>query len=349
MKRFKMKLRGLKVHGFRDLRITIFIMVVAVILLVLGANYLYESKIRVKTVKYGVTFSPEFTRELKLDVAQTYKSLLDELGVKHLRLPTYWTVIEKKRGKYDFTETDYLLDEAQSRGVEVILVVGIKQPRWPECHIPSWARALSVEDRQQAALLYIKKTVDRYKERGSIWAWQVENEPTLRHFGDNCGNPDIGFLKQEVDLVRKLDKRPIIVTGSGELDPWVIPMQASDIFGTTLYRTVYNSILGYTTYPVTPSFYDIKSKIVRRIFAPRNQKTIIAELQAEPWLSKNNPTRTPLTSYQKLFSIKKFKDNVEYARKTGIDEAYLWGVEWWYFMKTQGKSEYWDFAKTLFN
>ena len=36
-------------------------------------------------------------------------------------------------------------------------------------------------------------------------------------------------------------------------------------------------------------------------------------------------------------------------KKTGLDTFYLWGVEWWYWMKTaQNQPAIWTEAKTLF-
>ena len=43
------------------------------------------------------------------------------------------------------------------------------------------------------------------------------------------------------------------------------------------------------------------------------------------------------------------KETVEFANETGFDEIYLWGAEWWYFMKEQGQPQYWDYARELFN
>lgn len=298
-------------------------------------------------IVYGVTFSPRFAQDLGLDWQDTYIKILDELKVRQLRLPTYWDTLQPQAANYDFSQVDFMLDEAAKRGVQVVLVLGIRQPRWPECHIPNWAKSLSVNTKQEKILVTIEKVVGRYKNHPSILAWQVENEPLLKYFGE-CENPNIPFLKSEVDWVRKLTSKPIIVSDSGELGIWIVPMQLSDIFGTTLYRTVYNSILHYTTYPLLPYFYYIHSSLVRGIFAPNNQKTIIIELQAEPWSPTNNLKQTPISQQLSIFPLDKFRANLNYAKKTGFDESYLWGVEWWFWMDKQGHPEYLNYAKSLF-
>lgn len=305
-------------------------------------TYFYPSRIT-----YGVTFSSRYARYLNLDWEKTYIQMLDDLKVKNLRIPSYWDILQPQPQVYDFSETDYLLNEAGKRDAKVILVVGARQPRWPECHIPAWAKSLSVGDRQQRILQFIQKTVERYKNHPAVWAWQVENEPFLPFFGEGCDPIDEGFLRTEVNLVRSISHKTIIVSDSGELGSWIVPMQISDIFGTTLYRDVYNPVMGYFSYPVLPYLYNIKSQI-GRIFAPGNLKTIIIELQTEPWLSPENSKKgTPLRQTE-IFSLGNFNSNIAYAKKTGFDEVYLWGLEWWYFMAQQGYPQYLDFARTLF-
>lgn len=302
-----------------------------------------------ENIKYGVTFSPHQTDLLGLDWKEVYAAILDDLKVRNFRLPSYWTIIEKNRGEYNFEETDYLVNEAGKRNANVILTLGVKQPRWPECHLPDWARNLSKADRQQKTLDLIETVVNRYKNSPAITAWQVENEPFLYPFGENCYPPDANFLKQEVELVRSLDSRPIIISDSGELSSWARQMQLSDIFGTTLYRTVWNPVTKYTTYPVIPGFYPLKADFFKTFFAPNNQKTIITELQSEPWIPDNNPLNTPIEKQMEIFPLSKMQDIVEFAKQTGMDEIYLWGPEWWYFMKQNGHPEYWNYAKQLFN
>lgn len=328
----------------------IFISSLLVVYLVIYFSSLIFEKVFIKptNVVYGVTFSPLAAEELGLDWKTVYLAVLKDLDVKYLRLPSYWSTNERLPGEYDFSQTDFMIDEAKKSGAKVILTVGIKQPRWPECHTPNWVNTVSIEERQGYALKYIAETVNRYKNNSAVVAWQVENEPLLYFFASHCDAPDRNFLKKEVVLVRSLSKLPIIVSDSGELSVWGEQMQLSDIFGTTLYRTVWNPVLGYTTYPVPPGFYSLKSKIFKSLFAPNNQKTIIVELQAEPWFPENNALAVPINDQEEIFPMSQFQRNVSFAKKTGFDEILLWGVEWWYFMKQNGQSQYWDYAKTLF-
>lgn len=319
--------------------------VLVTIISVLLLNAVLEKKYFSPGVKFGVTFSPTYAKYLKLDWQKTYIQILDGLKVKNLRIPGYWDVLEPQKNKYDFSGTDFMLDEAGKRQAKVILVLGVRQPRWPECHIPTWAKRLSVSERQQNILNFVQKVVEKYKDHPAVWSWQVENEPLLGSFGE-CDIPKRDFLSSEIAMVRKLSNKPIIMTDSGELGFWVTSMQLSDIFGTTLYRQVYDKSLGYVTYPLPPIFYTLKSNLIRNIFAPENKKTIVVELQAEPWLA-DGVFKSPKEQAGR-FTIDDLKNYTNFAQKTGFDEAYLWGVEWWYFMAEHGHPEYLNFAKTLF-
>ncbi len=321
----------------------------AILLIILLGSVLFERTYHFPSkIVYGVTFSPRYASYLNLDWHKVYTEMLDGLKVRNLRIPGYWDKLQKEEKKYDFTEIDYMLNEANKRGSKVILILGARQPRWPECHIPAWASSLSLVDRRQKLLEFIQKTVERYKDHPSVWAWQVENEPFLPFFGKDCDKGDVSFLKKEVDLVRSKSQKTIIITDSGELELWNVPMQVSDIFGTTLYRRTYDPILGYKTYPILPYLYNVKSALVRAVFAPHNQKTIITELQTEPWLSRADFSEGTPKKQAEIFSVENFKDNIEFAKKTGFDEMYLWGVEWWYFMAQNGYPQYLEYAKTLF-
>lgn len=324
------------------------LVIVSIITLAFLGQIFFDSRYPFpKKIHYGVTFSPQFAKYLGLDWKNTYIEMIDELKVKDLRLPTYWTTLEPEKSKFNFSDTDFMLDLADKRGAKVILVLGFRQPRWPECHLPNWVSKLDLPNRQAETLKFITTVLERYKDRKSIWAFQVENEPLLPFFGQNCGKIDSKFLKNEIDLVRRLTDKLIIVSDSGEFGFWVTPMKISDIFGTTLYRKTYDPVLRYKKYPVLPYFYNLRSQITRKIFASNNQKTIVIELQAEPWLADGQINTNP-SKQAEIFPPSELKDYVVYFQKTGFDTAYLWGVEWWFWMDKNGYPEYLNYAKTLF-
>jgi len=295
-----------------------------------------------REIKWGTTFSLVFARQLNIDWKKVYIEILDDLKIKRLRLIAYWPEIEPKDDLWDFRDLDWQIQEAQKRDVKIILAVGQRLPRWPECYIPEWAKSGS-SDKNQKLLEYIEETIKHYKDNPAIYAWEVENEPFLK-FGE-CPVADEKFLDEEIAAVRKLDNRPIIITDSGELSIWYWAAKRGDIFGTTMYRYVWHKWLGSYKYPIPPEFFRVKERIVR-LFVGQEKPFIVIELQGEPWQQKQIYEISTDEQIKNL-PIENFKDTIEYAKKTGFSEYYLWGVEWWYYLKQNGHPEYWEYVRAL--
>ena len=81
---------------------------------------------------------PRQAQDLGLDWRAVYIALLDDMGVKHLRLAVPWNEVERERGAYDFSGINWMLDEAEKRDATVTLNLGRKLFRWPEGHDPGW-------------------------------------------------------------------------------------------------------------------------------------------------------------------------------------------------------------------
>jgi hypothetical protein len=297
-----------------------------------------------RDVTLGVTFSSRYAEDLGLDWKEAYKATLDEIGVKKVRLPVYWDRVESRPGEYDFSDIDWQLEEARRRNVEVVLAVGQKVPRWPECFIPEWAQG-SDDVRRSALLKLVAHAVKRYQNHSEIVMWQVENEPFLK-FGV-CPPFEVMLLEQEIALVKQVDpSRPVLVTDSGELSLWVPAARRGDVFGTTMYRDIWKEGIGHVTYPLGPNFFLTKAFLVRLLTDQRH--LIVIELQAEPWAS-GWVGHVSLEEQFQTMNEHRLRENVEYARRVGFPEIYLWGVEWWYWLKE--KKDYpavWEEAKRLF-
>ena len=315
------------------------------LLLVIGFLFIGRPS-EAENIVWGVNFSQKHTQGLGLDWQETYSALIDDLGATNIKLATYWDLIEKGEGDYDFGDLDLQVKEAEQKGVNLFLVIGMKSPRWPECHIPEWAKGLTKEEQQEKILNLVKQIVSRYQDYSSITMWQIENEPFFP-FGE-CPWVDKEFLKKEIEQVKNLDKqkRPVVISDSGEGSFWISAARVGDVVGTTMYKKVWIHQLGiYLTYPLPPNFYWQKAQIIKTFF---NKKVICVELQAEPW-GPRLLYDSPLEEQQKSMDLQRFQQNIDFARKTGLDEFYLWGGEWWYWMKEkQNQPQIWEEAKKLF-
>lgn len=295
-------------------------------------------------MEWGVTFAPQAAEGLGLSWKEVYLAILEDLKVDNLRLSAYWNVIEPAKDRYDFSELDYQIEEAAKRNVKIVLAVGRRLPRWPECHEPEWVQDEKINIKNQKLLDYIKAVILRYKDVSQILMWQVENEFFLRNFGE-CPKADAELLDEELALVRSLDSRPVLLTDSGELGGWWGSLRRADIFGTTMYRIVYNPRIGYAKYPLNHIYYKRRFLLYKPFVKAR--EIVNVELQGEPWATttlRNDPTEV----LYKSLSPEQFQNNLAYAEASGISPAFIWGVEWWYYMnKVRGISEFWQIAKQL--
>lgn len=292
---------------------------------------------------FGVTFSKKYATEIGLNWRELYFAILDDLKVTHLRVPIYWDEIEAEKGFFNYSDYDFMISEGSKRNVKFVINIGWRLPRWPECHAPAWTNQESITDIQKDALVMLEKTVKRYQDNPAILYWQVENEPFLNTFGI-CPPSDEAFFAKEVALVKSLDERPVIVSGPGELNMWRKEAKYGDIFGTTVYRVIWNKVIGYMRYPIPPWFYGFKASLVG---IPKD-KRIIAELQAEPWVPQGKIIYLSKSEADYSFSLQQFRDNLQYALDTKFKKAYLWGVEWWYWQYKHGDPSFWELARTLF-
>ena len=301
-----------------------------------------------KNIVWGVNFSQMQAESLKLDWKKNYTALLQDLGARNIKLLTQWDWIEGKKDTFYFADTDWQIAQAQKYHASIIYVVGMKTGRWSECHVPGWADSLSKRDQQDNILQYITKVVQRYKDSKTIVAWQAENEP-LFHFG-YCPWYDKDFLIKEVALIKSLDpSRPVIVSDSGEQSLWFGAAKIADILGVTMYRKAWfhltDTVGFYFSFPLPPVTYFRKAQLVHYFFG---KQVISTELQAEPW-APTSLYNLPLDEQAKTMDVEQFKANIAYAKQTGLGEFYLWGAEYWFWLKeTHNKPEIWNEAKKLF-
>jgi hypothetical protein len=327
-------IQGLKIVG-----VLLLTFIFAIILLAL--------KPKPEVISYGMSFNTPYARELGLDWKETYDAILDDLGVRRLRLAAHWPMVEPLQGTYNFNELDYQIKRAEEVGATVILAVGRRLPRWPECHVPEWARGLTTTERQAMLIDYLTVVVNRYKDNPAVIMWQVENEPFLEVFAyEHCGELDVDFLEKEIAHVKMLDgTRPILVTDSGNLGMWYGAYSRGDHFGTSVYVHLWNPELGPLRTVLPAWAYRVKENLMRLRYG--DKPTYLIELSAEPWLLAPI-TDVPISTQLSRMDLEKFEDILSYAEQTRYDTQYLWGAEWWYWLVKQGHPEMWERGQQLF-
>ncbi len=324
------------------------ILAIIIALLILVCAYFYFRYKPQAAPEWGLTYSYQEAIGLGFDPKLMFLDILADLKPKKLRLMTYWKDAEKTAGQYDFSQVDWELVQAQKDNVDVLLVLGRKQPRWPECSEPDWVKKLSPADQDGALLDFLKQSVEHFKTFSAVKDWQVENEPFF-NFGPDCPESSKELFTKEVSLVRQLDSRPIVVTDSGERGPWITTAHSGgDVLGATVYRVSYDAKFGgYYKYPIPAIFYRIKAGFLETFTHISDVWDV--ELQMEPWFTQG-AFNMPIDQQKSLMNAKVFADNLQYARQTDLSRHYLWGVEWWYWMaEKQNDWGMWTAAKNLFN
>ena len=146
--------------------------------------------------------------------------------------------------------------------------------------------------------------------------------------------------------MKSLDtSRPVLVTDSGNLGTWRGAYSRGDMFGTSVYVHFWNPELGQFRTVLPPWAYRVKDNLMNIVYGEK--PTVLIELSAEPWLLEPI-VDVPLDVQFTRMNLEKFEDILEYAAQTHFEEQYLWGAEWWYWLKLQDQPEMWNRGQKLF-
>jgi hypothetical protein len=300
----------------------------------------------------GASFIPAYAESFGLNAQETMDGLINDVGVRHFRLVSYWSQLEPQPGTYDFSILDWQIKKAEDSGSKVTLSLGLRQPRWPECHMPTWAEGTPQSQWQPQLEAYIAQVVNRYKNSPALDSYQLENEFFLKGFGDcEKSNFDRNRLVSEYNLVRKLDPHhKLIISRSNNALGVPIGKPTPDEFGISIYKRVWDATLTkrYVEYPF-PAWYYAFVAGTQKIITGKDM--IIHELQAESWGPRGqNVGQISLEEANKSFNETHFTNRLTFAEGTGMREVYLWGAEYWYFRLVHEKDpSLWNVAKEAFH
>ena len=323
--------------------LSIWIFLGSLVVAMLGYLFLPCPNTHPQNAMYGITWSKPYAESLGIDASAGLRATLDDLHVKYFRIPAYWTEVQPKQNNFYWTALSDQLNLIAAHDGKVILVVGAKQPRWPEFWIPQWAGALSEVEREKAQLNYIEETVKKFNTHPAVMAWQVENEASFP-FGTGERQPDT-FIEQEMDLVHRLSHYPVYTTDSGELSTWLGFHEHIDRLGVSVYRVINNRYIGRWRYTFLPPWFYVRKA---NLLAPWIKPIYVSEFQMEPWAETPLPL-TPLDQQFHIFPLEQMEKNFSYAQKMELPAIYFWGTEWWYWMKTKmHHPEFWNAAKAFF-
>jgi hypothetical protein len=277
--------------------------ILTIVILIVGVMYgtarWYIHTESSKPLELGVSFIPDYAASLGVDPRQNMDGLLG-IGVKHFRL-----------------------------------TIGLRQPRWPECHMPDWAAKEPAGQWQPQLKSYMQKVIQRYQNSPALQNYQLENEYFLTGFGTCEQIPDSltrDRLISEYNLVKKLDpKHPVIIGRSNNALGFPTGQPQPDEFSISVYKRVWDATVTqrYIEYPFPAWFYAWLAG-TQKIFLHKDM--MIAELQAEAWAPNSKSIQQiSLNEQNKSLNAKRLEGRFNYGRATGMRQMYLWGAEYWYY------------------
>lgn len=285
----------------------------------------------------GATFIPDYAKSFGLDPKATLNAMLGDLKLKQVRLVSYWEDVEPTPGHYDFSGLDWQFAMANKYGAKVSLAIGLRQPRWPECHSPSW---INIDPKNENAWRpqlnqFIEAVIKHYQHNPALHDYELENEYFLKVFGQ-CTDFSRARLIDEYNLTKAMDpNHKVIVSRS---DNWVgVPIRqpTPDEFAISVYKRVWDATFThrYFEYPLPAKFYAMLAGTEELI---SGRDMIIHELQTEPWTPNGKLiTEISVKEMYKSMSPQRLKDRIAYGEATGMRTIDLWGAEWWYYMKVK--------------
>jgi hypothetical protein len=298
--------------------------------------------------EFGFSFHPYQASYLGLDSRETHLALLDGLEPSFIRLPVFWDEVQGEKEKFDFSNIDFLVSEAEKRGVKVTVSLGETTFRYPECREPEWTWDLRDEEFDKALLFYLEKIVSHLSDFENVEAWQVENEQELWLVKPQCRIIKTELFKKEIEAVRKADKlnRPIVVAHGAQTrigNFWQKRILLGDIFAVSFFGRSYNR----SFHLYTNRLWFRNTPLEKAVTEKQGRRFWISEFQAEPWgptpLNKMTPDEAGQTMSSQIL-----KKNIELLKKYGgAERVYFWGVEWWYKEFLEGRSGMWEVGKSV--
>lgn len=326
------------------------VLIISAIVLFIGSSYgvaqWYMLSNRDRPVVFGATFVPNYAKYFELDPQETMQAMIDDLGIRRFRLVSYWKDIERTPGQYDFTELDWQFQKVEATGGQIALAIGLRQPRWPECHGPGWAMEKPMSEWRQDLKKFMGAVIDRYKNSPALVEYQLENEFFLSVFGE-CPDFSRERLIDEYNFVKARDpKTPVTISRSNNAIGIPIGSPRPDQFAVSVYKRVWDKTLTkrYFEYPFPAWFYGSLAGW-GKIFTGKD--LYIHELQTEAWLADGYKMKdAPIDELYKSLNPERLEHRIEYGVASGMKTIDLWGIEWWYQMKTKRNApELWDTAK----
>lgn len=127
----------------------------------------------------------------------------DKLGVRWNRIAFSWVLVQPKKGEFDWSAYDRIVDACKARHIEILATLGGHFDSPP---VPAWAGSSLAEvlaDHPEYLEGFIRAWVSRYK--GRIHYWEILNEPAGQHHGLTLEAYVDSVLKPSYRIIKAAD------------------------------------------------------------------------------------------------------------------------------------------------
>ena len=325
--------------------------------------------------RLGVFYSYRNAQYWELDQKQSLDVLLSDFDFEWVTLPFFWNEMVDEHQNLKLETLNEQIETAKVHNLEVIITLGLKAPGYPEFFYPQKyadsiikGSTITIGDPVSEEFLQIlPKVVKDLSKNDNIKAWQIENEPLWT--SQNGLKISTDLIQKEIEIVRREDQknRPVLLNHPAT-PPWNNDSQKvmgllkkGDYLGINVHTKtrppvlVYFKLFGklisvpwpdfinipvYNLGPLSPNLQKLKTQADKR-----ELKTIITELQSEPYFTDNKKLQG-----RALFNFnpRDIETNVQLAKNAGIDQITLWGSSFWLYSKQNGNNEWVDSVKNSF-
>jgi len=323
----------------------------------------------------GFSFRPLQIKAFGLDPQATLDALL-VYPFDLVRVPVYWSQIERREGHFDTTDLDRQLEAIERAQKQVILSVGaIKNFGYPEFFVPehrlsrplregSLIRPSTHPDMLAGAEHFIQKVVERYRDRTSVVAWQLEHEAVDPLGVEHSWRLAVDFVQRELDALKEADpSRPVIMNGflptssvvrlsqwwrtRDQGDSLAVASRLADIVGIDYYPRHGLLALGSRTLYLDAGRLPWQTALTKAVLdeaRTQGKRLMVAEGQAEPWEAVTlppNPEQSAMFSCAPDRAIRNYNAAMDWSTPDAELYAYLlWGADYWILRDRSGDPTY---------
>jgi Beta-galactosidase len=325
--------------------------------------------------RLGISFRPLQAEGFGLEPRAALAALLEHpYGL--IRLGALWNRMEAAPDAFDPTPLDWQVEAAERADKQVIIAAGaVKNFGYPEFFVPkhhlpkalpegSLVSEASHPQLLAAALAFLARVVDRYRDHESVVAWQVEHEAVDPLGVEHSWRLATGFVEREIAEVKRLDPaRPILLNGflptstpvaaqqwwrtRDQGDSLDLAEEAAGIVGMDFYPChALGAIGGLTAYmDARENAWSKRARNVVKRASAKGRRLMISEGQAEPWeavTTPPSPRGRVMTSCPPERVIENYNRCLDLARDSGgaLDAYLFWGAEYWLLRQQAGDESY---------